>query len=156
MWLAQRLADSVPTNSCTLQSRQVHAQSPAQNSSQEQWRRYDTKGQGLILTTTARHLTMARARNSATAPWDLAFWSQDHIHRRSQVEHHSDSSYQLYGPTNQRVSGIKEKTNPSRKCIPLLLTYLLLLRAALPQSPSLHLHPNMHTQKKLPMHLTPR
>lgn len=75
MWLAQRLADSVPTNSCTLQPSRCTHRAQLKNSSQEQWRRYDAEGQGPMLTTTALHLMKERARNSAAALWDLAFWS---------------------------------------------------------------------------------
>lgn len=75
MWLAQRLADSVPTNSCTLQPGRCTHRAQLKNPSPEQWRRYDTEGPGPMLTAAALHLTKERARNSAAALWDLAFWS---------------------------------------------------------------------------------
>lgn len=148
MWLAQRLPDPVATNSCTRQSQQVHAQSQLKNPRREQWRRYDAEGPGPTLAMTARHLMRERARNSASAPGALAFGSRDHSHRHSQVGRPRDSSCQVQGPTNRRGSGIKKKKISPRQCIPFLSTRLLLPWAALPQSPSLHLHPDTLTTQK--------
>lgn len=110
----QRLPGWVPRNSCTLVPAGARTE-PQGGTVQEQWRHYESNGQGLGLTTRPHCLRARRARNSATAPWDcIPKWQPLREPGRA---HSKPSSQQQARPTTQPVWG-----ESAEKHIPFLLT----------------------------------